>query len=937
MTMNEAETRRNLIDFKLRLAGWNVDDPSQVIQELDIDLSKAGALKIAEPVAPYGGDQFADYGLLLRMKPVAVVEAKRTSEDPALGKEQAFQYAQNLQKVHGGHLPFVFYTNGYDIYYWETEFYPPLKVHGFPTRDDLEWMVQRRETRKPLSAEMIDSGIVNRDYQIAAVRTLLEGMELKKHRFLLVMATGTGKTRTASALTDVLFKARWAKRVLFLVDRIALRNQAVDAFKEHIPAEPRWPSHALEPFSKDRRIYVTTYPTMLNLIQAGTTPETWISPYFFDVVIADESHRSIYSIYTQVLAYFNAVKLGLTATPTDQIDHDTFELFECARYEPSFAYTYEEAISHDPPYLCDFEVLTVRSKFQIEGIKGRELSPAVQKKLVAEGKDLDEIDFEGTDLERKVINSGTNALIVREFMEESIKDPTGTLPGKSVIFAISKSHARRLQEIFDRLYPEHAGKLARVLVSDDRYVYGKGGLLDRFKNETFPRVAISVDMLDSGVDIREVVNLVFAKPVYSYVKFWQMIGRGTRVLEEEERTRKPWCPQKDTFLIIDCWGNFDYFDMQPRGREPGLQIPLPVQLFHARLDKLEAARAAGLAAVVASITGDLRGDVAELPENNVIVADNQAELAMVANDQFWQRMDEEAVWFLRTTIAPVLRARSEADFKAMRFEREVVELGTALITGDRDTFEAIKESIVNQVSDLPLTVNVVLNQRDLIDGVQHPAWWLGPKEQHLRELSERLAPLMKYRQLRVTPMMKLDIQDLLAVKEWVEVGPAHERLTSTGYRQRVETFVRGLVAENEVLQKLRAGQEVTEEEIYDLADLLQQQDPYVTEELLREVYDHKTAHFIQFIRHILGLEELESWSETVHRSFDEFVAAHTTLTLLQIQFLQTLRTFILQKGAIRKADLIELPFTRIHPNGVRGVFAPAEVDEILCFAEQLVA
>jgi type I restriction enzyme R subunit len=937
MSMNEVQTRKQLIDKKLRLAGWNVDDPSQVIQELDIDLTKTDALRIAERPTPYGGHRFADYGLMLNMKPAAVVEAKRTSEDAGLGKEQAFQYAQNLQTIHGGRLPFVFYTNGYDVYFWETEFYPPIKVHGFPSRDDLEWMAQRRETRRPLSAELIDTRIVDRDFQIAGIRTLLEGIEAKQRKFLLVMATGTGKTRVATALMDALLNARWAKRVLFLVDRIALRDQALDAFEEYLPAEPRWPSYALEPFSRDRRIYVTTYPTMLNLIQAGITPETWISPHFFDLVIADESHRSIYNIYTQVLDYFNAIKLGLTATPTDQIDHDTFELFGCQRYEPSFAYTYQEAISHDPPYLTDFEVLTVRSKFQIEGIKGPELSAPVQKKLIAEGKDLDVIDFEGTDLERKVTNSGTNALIVREFMEECIKDDSGTLPGKSIIFAISKGHARRLQEIFDRLYPEHAGKLARVMVSDDRFVYGKGGLLDRFKNEAFPRVAISVDMLDSGVDIREVVNLVFAKPVYSYVKFWQMIGRGTRVLEADEEKRKPWCSAKDTFLIIDCWGNFDYFDMEPRGREPGRQIPLPVRLFHARLDKLEAAREVGLEEVVASVVGDLRRDIAELPENNVIVADNQAELATAGNEEFWKRIDEEAVGFLRKSIAPVLRARSDADFKAMRFELEVVELGTALITGDRDTFEAIKESIINQAADLPLTVNVVLNQRDLIDSVQHPAWWLGPKEPHLCELAERLAPLMKYRQRRVAPMMKLDIQDLLAVKQWVEVGPEHERMTSAGYRQRVEAFVRALVAENTVLQKLQAGQEVTDEEIHELADLLERQDPFVTEELLRRVYDHKTAQFVQFMRHILGLEELESWSLTVHRSFDEFVADHTTLTSLQIQFLQTLRTFILQKGAIRRADLIELPFTRIHPNGVRGVFAPPEIDEIVAFAERLVA
>ena len=329
MTLSEAETRRKLIDEKLRLAGWNVRDPSQVNQELDIDLFAAGIPRVAEPETPYSGHQFADYALLLHTKPIAVVEAKKTSEDAELGQEQALQYAQNLQKIHGGRMPFVFYTNGYDIYCWESDFYPPVKAHGFPTRDDLEWMEQRRDKRKPLSVELINTGIVDRDYQIAAIRTILEAVEAKRRKFLLVMATGTGKTRTAIGLLDVLIRARWAKRVLFLVDRIALRDQALDAFKEYIPAEPRWPRRGEKTFKRDRRIYVTTYPTMLNLIQNGTTSNSWISPYFFDVVIADESHRSIYNIYLQVLDYFNAIKLGLTATPKDHIDHDTFKLFDC--------------------------------------------------------------------------------------------------------------------------------------------------------------------------------------------------------------------------------------------------------------------------------------------------------------------------------------------------------------------------------------------------------------------------------------------------------------------------------------------------------------------------------------------------------------------------------------------------------------------------------
>ena len=934
----EAETRRELIDQKLRMAGWDLKNPAQVIEELDIDLAAAGVSVVADPKSPYSGHQFSDYGLLLHGKPVAVVEAKRTSKDAELGQEQALQYARNLQKIHGGPIPLIFYTNGYDIFFWESDFYPPVKVHGFPSRDDLDWLQQRRETRRPLSVEMINTDIAGRDYQIGAIRKILEKIEGKHRKLLLVMATGTGKTRTAVGLVDLLTRARWAKRILFLVDRIALRDQALDAFKEHMPAEPRWPlPQDGRGFVSNRRIYVTTYPTMLNMIQNGTTPQTWISPYFFDLVIADESHRSIYNTYLQVLQYFNAIRLGLTATPTDRIDHDTFKLFECDLHDPTYAYSYEEAVRHDPPFLCDYEVLRVRSKFQLEGIKGGVLPDSVQKQLIAEGKDPAEIDFEGTDLERKVTNSGTNALIVREFMEECIKDPTGTLPGKSIIFAISKGHARRLQALFDTLYPEHKGKLARVLVSDDRFVYGKGGLLDQFKTQNYPRVAISVDMLDTGVDIREVVNLVFAKPVYSYVKFWQMIGRGTRVLEVEPAKRRAWCPDKDGFLIIDCWGNFEFFQMHPRGREPRPQVPLPVKLFRSRLDKLEAAVCVERADVAGPVVGNLRADLADLPANNVVVLDARAELDKVSTDQFWEQLDVNGVGFLRSVIAPVLRARSSSAYKAMHFEMEVVQLGTALLVDNTDAFEALKATVIEEVGQLPLSVNVVAREKAFIDEVLHEHWWSEPTDAKLRELADRLAPLMKYRRTDKPAMVKLSIEDLLTVKEWVEFGPHHERMPTSAYRERVEAHVRAMVAENPALQRLEAGDDLTDSEVVDLALALREEDPHVTEDLLRKVYDHRTARFLQFIRHILGLERLESWSSTVGRAFDDFISEHTTFTSLQIQFLQTLRTFILQTGTLEKRDLIQAPFTQVHPDGVRGVFRPTEIEEILGLARELVA
>jgi len=917
--------------MRLRLAGWNVEDASQVTQELRID--RGSALADADDA----GHQAADYGLLLHGQPVAVVEAKKASRDAALGREQALQYAINLERTRGSSVPFVFFTNGHDIHVWEHRFYPPERVHGFATRDDLGWMVARGRLRKALSVEMIDTRIVERDYQIAAIRALLEGVEARRRKFLLVMATGTGKTRVATALMDVLRRAKWVKRVLFLVDRVALRDQALEAFEEHIPSEPRWPRNGEDSFARDRRLYVTTYPTMLNLVQNGVTPERYISPFFFDLVIADESHRSIYAVYKQVLEYFHAIRLGLTATPTDRIDHDTFRLFDCAVHDPTFAYSFEEAVAHEPPYLCEFEVLKVRSKFQLEGIQGGTLPPVVQKQLIAEGKDIEEIDFEGTDLERKVTNSGTNALIVRELMEEAIKDPTGTLPGKTILFALSIGHARRLEDLLDRLYPEHAGRLARVLVSDDPRVYGKGGLLDQFKTQNMPRVAISVDMLDTGVDILEVVNLVFAKPVYSYTKFWQMIGRGTRVLHGDPAKRRAWCPEKDRFLIIDCWANFDFFRMNPKGRELGTLVPLPVRLFRARLEKFEAALAAAEPEIADNVKADLRSDLADLPRNNVVVLEQGADLMRIEGEGFWGHLKAGDIGFLRFMIAPILRARSAADFKGMHFETDAVEAGTALLADNQEAFEAAKESLIAQAEELPLTVNEVAKERTFIAEVLGAHWWAAPTDAKLRELAARLAPLMRYRQQRPEPMMHLDLADLTVIKETVEFGPSHERMTSKAYRERVEKYVQELAAENPVLQKLQAGVEVTDAEIRELASFLASHDPYVTEDLLRKLYDNRKARFVQFMRHILGLEKLASWSETVTRAFDDFIARNNTFSSVQIRFLQTLRTFILQTGNVEKRHLVELPFTRIHPNGIRGVFQPGEIEEILEFSRRLVA
>lgn len=926
---NEKLTRKEIIDHRLKQSGWNVTDRTQVIEEFDIHLTV-----VEEPTTRYSGHQFSDYVLLGKDgKPLAVIEAKKTAVDAGLGREQAKQYCYNLTKTHGGELPFCFYTNGHDIYFWDLDNYPPKKVYGFPTRDDLERYAYIRKARKQLAGELINTKIAGRNYQIASIRAVMEAIEKRKRKFLLVMATGTGKTRTCIALVDALMRAGWAERVLFLVDRIGLRDQTLDAFKEHLPNEPRWPNGYEKEISKDRRIYVSTYPTMLNVIRNESKT---LSPHFFDLIVVDESHRSIYNTYQEILDYFNTITLGLTATPTDIIDHNTFQLFECEDGVPTFAYSYEEAVNHIPPFLSNFQVMKIKTKFQDEGINKRTISLEDQQKLMLEGKEIEEINFEGTEIEKKVINRGTNALIVREFMEESIKDANGVLPGKTIFFCISKAHARRVEEIFDSLYPEYKGELAKVLVSEDPRVYGKGGLLEQFKQNDMPRIAISVDMLDTGIDVRELVNLVFAKPVYSYTKFWQMIGRGTRLLEPEKI--KPWCTEKDNFLILDCWDNFEYFKINPKGKEPKPQIPLPVRLFGVRLDKIEEAKSQGKFDIVTNEVQKIRKQLATLPKNSVVIMEAKHELQRLEDENFWTNLTADKMEFLEAFVKPLLRTVSEVDFKAMRFEKDIVEVSLAHLAKETDKFETLKDSIVEEIGELPLSINIVEREEELIRQAQSNHYWSTISEEKFEDLIQKLSPLMKFREnvILLTPP-KFNFKDIVAEKEFVEFGPQHEALSVAKYRELVEKKINELVSSSPILQKLKQGLEVSSDEVEQLAEELHHEHPHITIDLLRKVYNHRKAALVQFIKHILGIEQLETFAETVTKAFDNFIAKHSYLSGRQLQFLELLKSYVLEKGEVSKRNLIESPFTMLHPEGIRGIFNRPEIDEIIEFTERVLA
>ena len=460
-------------------------------------------------------------------------------------------------------------------------------------------------------------------------------------------------------------------------------------------------------------------------------------------------------------------------------------------------------------------------------------------------------------------------------------------------------------------------------------MYGKGGLLDQFKTQDMPRVAISVDMLDTGVDVREVVNLVFAKPVYSYVKFWQMIGRGTRVLQDDPAKRKAWCTRKDRFLIIDCWANFEYFNMKPRGVEPNTLEPMPVRLFRARLEKLAAAVDKGDSAVAGRVVEDLRKEIAGLPANDVVVMDNRKHLAVVKPDEYWLHLTPMKLDFLRATIAPVMRSRRQVEFKQMRFETDVVDMGTALLRSETDRFGALRESVQEQVGELPLTIADVAAQRQFIVNVLGAEWWAHPSDEKLCELVVRLGELMRYRQMGRKPLMELSIQDLVVVKDHVQFGPDKRQMATPQYRQKLEQYVREMVSSEPALQTLLLGGRLTDAEVRALAEHLAESELHVSEEILRKVYDNRRATFIAVMKHILELEPLPTWEVEVTGAFDEFIASHSDLSAAQIRFLQTLKTFVIQNGVVRREQLVGAPFTRLHPKGIRGVFPVSQLDEVL--------
>lgn len=529
---------RIVIDDLLRQAGWDPADKSQVLTEVSI---RDTFWMISESVAPYGsqpsrkmkdGDEMptgrADYVLMDRRgRPLAIIEAKRTAIEPYTAKQQALPYAKRIGS------PFIFLTNGELIYFWDYGNDDARIVNSFFSRRDLERLVEMRATRTALATIEIPEYYLRqgenrqvRPYQQEAMQALDHAVELGKRRFLIELPTGTGKTDLTCLYLKRLIQAGRAERILFLVDREQLAKQAIEAIQDILN---QYSSYWLRPgmVRQEQQITVCLLQTMISRYTEFTSG-------YFDVVITDECHRSIYGAWQTALTHFDALHIGLTATPSAYIERNTFQFYQCRDGQPDFAFPILQAFQGG--YLTPYKFAT--------GITV----------LLAEGAEVEGETYDPVEFERKWTNEDSNKKMMEEFDRlawENYKElaPGQKIgPGKAIVFAITKHHAARLAYYLNKLHPELKGQYAQVITSD---VANADDIIRKFKRDDYPQVAVSVGMLDTGFDCREVLHLVMCRRVRSPILYQQMRGRGTRTADHI---------QKKKFVIYDFFGNHEYFN-----------------------------------------------------------------------------------------------------------------------------------------------------------------------------------------------------------------------------------------------------------------------------------------------------------------------------------------------------------------------------------------
>jgi len=903
---NEAKTRALMIDAMLLQAGWDVKNLEQVGQEIEVEFHNNPS-----------GRGYVDYVLWGdNGQPLAVVEAKRSGNSSLqAGREQARFYADALEKT-GYQRPVIFYSNGYETFIWDDQQYNTYRpVYGFYSKDSLEYLIYQRNYRvAELEKFNPELSIADRPYQIEAIKTVAAHFQSQRRKALIIQATGTGKTRVAIALSELLLRTGWAKRVLFLCDRKELRVQADDAFKQNLPSEPRCVVGRGNKIDQSARIYIATYPGMMNRFAQ-------LDVGFFDLIIADESHRSIYNKYRDLFDYFDALQLGLTATPVKFISRNTFDIFDCESSDPTFEFGLDAAINNDPPYLSSFRVKDLTTDFLRDGIHYNDLTDE-QKRQLEEDLGEDEArntTIAGKDIGRKIFSEDTDRIILENLMNNGIKDETGSLVGKTIVFAQRQDHAEHLEKMFCKLYPQYGNKVCKVIHNAIPHVES---LIKEFKKaDNDFRIAISVDMLDTGIDVPEVVNLVFAKPVKSWVKFWQMIGRGTRLCPDLFGIGK----HKTEFLIFDHYGNFDFFEEEYQEPEDTGGKSLLQTAFEARVELAQAALKHNHAAAFDAAVELIRTDINDLPDTSIAVRRELRLVHQLQQTESLQQLDAKTQHLLVNTIAPLMSARVLSDKHAIQLDKLIATIERCLVE-QASCFEDGRDQLLGEIDKLAINIQAVRQKDAIVAEVRSADFWQNPSINKLENARKELRGIMKYRRQQTTPgygtgTTRTGDSGVKEAEREVKIAGANEAMI---YRRRLKEILDQMITANPILRKIRNGEPIIEAELKTLTSSILTSHPGVNLEVLNEFYGRTADQLHITVRELIGLEP-----EVIEEHFKGFLHAHPTLTAQQVRFMNLLKNYIAQHGSIVIESLYDAPFTSVSYAGIDGVFTPDDADKLI--------
>lgn len=899
----EAETREFLIDTALRRAGWPLD------QERDREYRVEGMPNLQ-------GVGYVDYVLWGDDgKPLAVVEAKRTLHEAEKGRQQAKLYADCLEQAYG-QRPIIFYTNGYNTWLWDDLSYPPRRVEGFYKKEELERLIVRRAQRQTLDVARVDEEIAGRYYQKRAIGSIAEQFSKQRRKALLVMATGTGKTRTAIALIDLLQRAGWVKRALFLADRVSLVHQAVNAFKAHLPESS--PVNLVTEKGQTGRVYVSTYPTMMNLIDQEDGDEAAFGVGHFDLIVIDEAHRSVYQKYGGIFRYFDSLLVGLTATPSEHVDRNTYELFDLEDGVPTDAYELETAVKDG--FLVPPRVQQVDLRFPREGIAYDDLSDEEKEQWesidwgddVGDGALPDRVNASA--INNWLFNRDTVDRVLEHLMVHGHKVNGGDQLAKTILFARNHQHAKFIEERFNHHYPEYKGHFARVI---DNYAKYPQSILDDFSDpDKQPHLAISIDMLDTGIDVPEVANLVFFKPVYSRIKFWQMIGRGTRLRPD---LFGPGEDKKD-FRIFDFCNNFDFFRENPGGIERSGSAPLGVRLFRARVRLLAILQRdpdhGPEGELTESLSEGLYEHVRSMNRQNFLVRERLETVDHYRERTSWEALDDQDVERLEQEIADLPADVEDDEIESRLFDLILLRMQLAHLEGRANEFEKRRQRVaeIAMLLEDKRSIPAVQAQLELIQALQELGFWEGMTLDTLEEVRVRLRGLVPFLDRQQRTLVYTDFQDeLVGVRD--EEAIVIPRMTGAQYEQKVRAYLR----EHEdhiAIYRLRRNEPLTPTDLESLESALREIGEQEGEVLLSDLLARSEAPSLPyFVRTIVGLDRAAAQA-----AFADFLGDRS-LTPAQIRFIEMIIDQLTARGVIEPGALYEPPFTSIHSGGPDALFS----------------